>query len=180
MLFDQDIVVPETLMSDALSVRLMDERARYNLRLKSGDLPAFKKATGLALPRKVNASSVDNDTSCFCLGPDEWVVITYIKLKTKLDKSLAKAGKDFVCSVTDISHRNVAFDISGPESVSLINVGCPLDLSLENFPVGKVTRTVFESVSIMLLRTGEESFHVECWRSFAPYLRDYFKRVVTS
>ena len=180
MLFDQDIIIPETLMIDGLSVKLMNERARYNLRLKSGDVTAFKKATGLALPRKVNTSSTKMDTTCLCLGPDEWVVIADKKLKPKLDKLLAKASKDFVCSVTDISHRNVGFEISGPESARLINVGCPLDFSLEKFPVGKATRTVFESVSIMLLRTGEDSFHVECWRSFGPYLRDYFKRVVTS
>ena len=180
MLFDQDIVIPKTLMIDGLSVELMDERARYNLRLKSGDVTAFKKETGLALPRKVNTSSIKKGRICLCLGPDEWVVIADKKLKPKLDKSLTKANKDFVCSVTDISHRNVGFEISGPESARLINVGCPLDFSLQTFPIGKVTRTVFENVSIMLLRTGEDSFHLECWRSFGPYLRDYFKRVVTS
>jgi len=59
-------------------------------------------------------------------------------------------------------------------------VGCPLDLSLAAFPIGKVTRTVFESAQIMIARVDEQSFYVETWRSFGPYLRDFFERVVTT
>ncbi len=176
MLFDQAIDIPETLKGDAVSVTLMEERARYNLRIKSTDLTEFKKLTGLKLPRKINTSSAAKDVTCLCVGPDEWFVIAEAKSKAKLDKLLAKASNKFVCSVTDISHRNVGFEITGAKASRLINVGCPLDMAIEAFPVGKVTRTIFESAAILLRRTGEESFQIECWRSFGPYLRDFFVR----
>lgn len=180
MLFNQAIDIPEALTSNSVSVTLKGEQARYNLRFKESDVAAIKKANGLKLPSRIGASSVNKDIRCVKLGPDEWIVFADAGLKSHLDKTLAKISKDYVCSVTDISHRNVAFDITGAGAAKLVNVGCPLDLSLEAFPVGKVTRTIFESSQIMLLRTGEESFHVETWRSFGPYLRDYFLRVLTT
>ena len=180
MLFDQALDIPEILNSDDVTISLMEEKARYNLRLKDKDVAAIKKVTGLKLPTKIGGSTRGKGIICVKLGPDEWNIISSIKEKPKLDKSLTKTSKSYICSVTDISHRNVGFEIEGEEAVNLINVGCPLDLSLEEFPVGKVTRTVFESASIMLLRTGERSFHLECWRSFSPYLRDYFTRVISS
>lgn len=72
-------------------------------------------------------------------------------------------------SLVDISHRNVAFHISGDGAAHLINVGCPLDLDLAAFPVGKCTRTIFERAEIVLMREADTAFHVEIWRSFAPY-----------
>ena len=180
MLFDQALDFPEILSSGDVAVSLMEEKSRYNLRLKAKDVAAIKKAAGLKLPAKIGRSTQDKNTLCVKLGPDEWIVIASLKETSKLDKRFAEISKNYICSITDISHRNIGFQISGAEAVNLINVGCPLDLSLETFPVGKVTRTVFESVSIMLLRTGEQSFHLECWRSFGPYLRDYFTRVISS
>lgn len=180
MLFDQAVDIPETLNSERVNVALMGEKARYNLRVKTADIAAFKKASELRLPSKMGGSSLTKDVSCLKLGPDEWLVIADTTQKKKLDKAFTKASKDFICSVTDVSHRNIGFEVSGELAAKLINVGCPLDLSLTAFPVGKVTRTIFESAQIMLLRTGEGSFHVECWRSFGPYLRDYFNRVMTT
>lgn len=180
MLFDQAIDISDTLKSDDVSVALMGEKTRYNLRVKSTDVTAFKKASGLKLPSKMGGSTLSKDVKCLKLGPDEWLVIADTSQNQKLDKAFAKASKDFICSVTDVSHRNIGFEVSGELAAKLINVGCPLDLSLTAFPVGKVTRTIFESAQIMLLRTGEGSFHVECWRSFGPYLRDYFNRVMTT
>lgn len=180
MLFDQAIDIPEALSSGDVTIALIEERARYSLRLKSSDVTAVKKASGLKLPTKIGGSSTTKDVTCLKLGPDEWLVIADMKQKLELNKQFAKISNDYVCSVTEVSHRNVAFDIKGEGAVKMVNVGCSLDLSIEKFPIGKVTRTIFESASIILLRTGEQSFHIECWRSFGPYLRDYFARVVSS
>ena len=46
----------------------------------------------------------------------------------------------------------------------------PLDLRLEKFPIGKVVRTVLGKAEIILHRKDEQTFRVECWRSFAPYV----------
>lgn len=178
MLFDQAIEIPEILQSEDITVALLEERVRYSLRIKSADVAAFKKATGLKLPVKMHASSEGKDVICMKLGPDEWFVIAAPQKRQSLDAALAKASKSFTCSVTEVSHRNVGFIVSGPRAQALINVGCPLDLSSSAFPIGKATRSVFESSQIAIMRTGEDNFHIECWRSFGPYLRDFFERVV--
>lgn len=180
MLFDQAIDIPNILEVGEVTVSLMEEKARYNLRLKSKDIAAIKKDSGLKLPAKIGGSSRDKKTTIIKLGPDEWLVIAELQEAKKLSKSLAKIAEKFICSITEISHRNVAFEIKGEEASRLVNVGCPLDLSLEKFPVGKGVRTIFESTPIILLRTGAHHFHMESWRSFGPYLRDYFLRVVST
>ena len=51
-----------------------------------------------------------------------------------------------------------------------VNAGCPQDLSLDAFPVGACSRTILGKVEIVLLRTAEDAFRVECWRSFSDYV----------
>jgi sarcosine oxidase, subunit gamma len=58
--------------------------------------------------------------------------------------------------------------VEGPRSAEILNAGCPLDL--DRFAVGRATRTIFETVEIVLLRLSEDRFHVEVWRSFAPWM----------
>ena len=174
MLFDQGIDIPDALRREVLTVELMPERTRYNLRVKPSDVASVKKASGLKLPAKMGAFSKTGEQLIFKLGPDEWFISDVPASARKLEKIMTKLSQDFVLSVTDVSHRNIGFTLSGEMARRCVNAGCPLDMSLEAFPVGKVSRTVYESAPIQLYRAGEQEFHIECWRSFAPYLRDFF------
>jgi len=180
MLFDQAIDIPSELSSEDVTVLLLDECVRFSLRVKRKDLTAFKKLSGLKLPLNIGQSTSVKNKLGFCLGPDEWLVVASVSERDELTDKLKAVSSELTCSITNISHRNVGFDISGKKAAALVNVGCPQDLSLETFPVGKVTRTVFESASIIVYRKSETSFQIECWRSFGPYMRDFFKRVVTT
>jgi sarcosine oxidase, subunit gamma len=73
-------------------------------------------------------------------------------------------------SLVDVSHRQIGLIASGPAAARVLNAGCPLDLGLKAFPVGFATRTVFDKGEIVLWRRAETNFHIEIWRSFAPYL----------
>jgi sarcosine oxidase subunit gamma len=53
--------------------------------------------------------------------------------------------------------------------------GCPLDL--ERFAVGRATRTVFETVEVIVWREAADRFRVFVWRSFAPWLWHALKAV---
>jgi sarcosine oxidase subunit gamma len=68
-----------------------------------------------------------------------------------------------------VSERSVCLIVEGARAAEVIAAGCPLDL--DRFALGRATRTVFETAEIILLRTGEDRFEVEVWRSFAPWLR---------
>ncbi len=164
------IEIPDVLQSGAVIAVVAEEKLRLSLRVKSSDRAAIGKELGLTLPVKIGATSNKAEAMVACLGPDEWIVIADKDKHSKLyGKALKLSGK-YIMSVTDISHRNVALILSGPAAAETVNVGCPLDLSLMAFPIGKCTRTVFESAPIMLYRTSENTFVMECWRSFAPYM----------
>ncbi|KAB2853885.1 MAG: sarcosine oxidase subunit gamma, partial [Bauldia sp.] len=47
--------------------------------------------------------------------------------------------------------------------------GCPQDLSPAAFPVGACSRTVLAKIEVVIWRTGDDAFRVECWRSFSDY-----------
>ncbi len=173
MLFDEGIDTPEDLVRDALTVELMPERVRYNLRIKASDLAMVKKTSGWKLPSKIGQTSKTGERVIFKLGPDEWILSDVPSTAGKHARIVAKLSKDFVMSAVDISHRSVGFVINGPMAKQAVNIGCPLDLSLETFPIGNVTRTIFENAPIQLYRSSEAEFHIECWRSFAPYLQDF-------
>ncbi len=178
MSFDQAINIPEGLISTDVAIALLGEKLRYNIRIKQKDIALAKTVSGLKLPSKINKITFGKNTICMKLGPDEWIVRANATQKKTLESSFTKLSKIVMCSITDISHRNVGFEITGKEAAHLINVGCPLNLSLDSFPIGKASRTVFESVPIVVLRLDNQMFQIECWRSFGPYLRDYFMRVL--
>jgi sarcosine oxidase, subunit gamma len=51
----------------------------------------------------------------------------------------------------------------------VLQSGCPLDLHITKFPLGKVVRTLYNSVEIILWRNADDQFYVEVWRSFSEY-----------
>lgn len=139
--------------------------SRISLRAASESVAALSTALGLALPTRPKGSAAANGRLAFWLGPDEWLVID----ETGSDLMAACAGAGAVHSAADVSHRNVGIIVSGPGAADALNGGCSLDLSLSAFPVGSAARTLFGKVEIVLYRMAEDTFRVECWRSFAEY-----------
>ena len=45
--------------------------------------------------------------------------------------------------------------------------------SIAAFPIGTCSRTLLGKVEIVLWRSAENEFHVECWRSFSDYAFAY-------
>ena len=183
MLFDMptadlsDILIEPLRSADqGTSIHLAEVGVSFSLRVKRADLTAFKKASGWNLPSKIGGSLVTNNYSVFCLGPDEWQLRTNIGKHEGTRKKLKKLAKKFTFSFADISQRNVTFNLTGPLAASMINIGCPLDLSLAAFPVNRCTRTVFEDAETMIYRTEEDAFAVQTWRSFGPYLVSFFAK----
>jgi sarcosine oxidase subunit gamma len=106
------------------------------------------------------------------MGPDEYLLLDLSPAEPSAAtaEGLERALGDIPHALVDISQRQLAWEISGPNATLLLNGGCPLDLDMQEFPSGMCTRTVFAKADILLWRTGEQAFHVEVWRSFADYL----------
>ncbi len=149
-----------------IEVKVLPPAERMSLRAPEASVAALSKALGLTLPKKPKTSASKAGRTALWLGPDEWFVVD-------------EAGKDLLAdcakvtalhSAVGISHRNVAFAVTGPAASAAINAGCPQDLSLEAFPVGAASRTILGKCEIVLLRKADDAFRVECWRSFSDYV----------
>ncbi len=96
------------------------------------------------------------------LGPDEY----YARLHHDAD---LPRGEGQPVSIVEVSDRAVGIIIEGEGALAVLSAGCPLDLA--GFDVGRTTRTIFETVEIIVTREGKWRWHVDVWRSFAPWLR---------
>ena len=150
---------------------------RISLRADDKAVAGLGRAIGLSLPRKAGKSVTKGEVSALWIGPDEWLIIGAkgSDLEAKLNR--VKTG---LYSVVAVDHRNTAIQISGANAVNALNAGCPRDLSLEAFPVGDCGRTIIGKAEVVLWRLGEDSFHVECWRSFSDYVWKYLADSVKS
>lgn len=138
---------------------------RIALRVAMEDVGTLSGALGVDLPVRPKTSAFANGRTALWLGPDEWLVID--EGESGLMTAAANSGATH--SAADVSHRNTAILVSGPGAADAINAGCSQDLSLEAFPVGACSRTLFGKAEIVLLRTAEDAFRVEVWRSFSGY-----------
>ncbi len=126
---------------------------------------AVGAALGVELPSRINSAMVGSGCAALKLGPDEWLLLAAADRPT-----LAMASSAHPHSLVAVSDRQVALALEGPGAALILNAVMPLDLHLDAFPVGMATRTVFERADITLWRVAEQSFHIEVWRSFAPYV----------
>ncbi len=151
------------------TVAVAPPASRLSLRVPGKSVAAVSKALGVDLPSKPKSSRSSNGRHALWLGPDEWLVVD----ETGADLFAQLGSVSDFHSAVDVSHRNVGFVVSGAGAAMTINAGCPQNLSLAAFPVGAVSRTILHKIEIVLYRTGEAEFRVECWRSFADYAFNY-------
>lgn len=156
------------LLAGSATVRLTvaPVATRLALRAPAESVSVLSSALGVTLPTAPKTSGSAGGRSALWLGPDEWLVID----EAGSDLLSLLSGADALHSAVDVSHRNVGIIVSGPGAEVTLSAGCPQDLSLEIFPVGACSRTIFGKAEIVLFRTEDDTFRVECWRSFSEYV----------
>jgi sarcosine oxidase, subunit gamma len=148
--------VPTTpFVADGVTISLAPPMARFSLRARQAQ--ALETVLKVKLPKKIGAT----EGGIACLGPDEWLLRAAVGTKIPMGKALPVA-------ITDVSDRAICMIVDGTRAVKILMAGCPLDL--ETFAVGNATRTIYETVEIILIREAEDRFHIEVWRSFASWL----------
>jgi len=145
----------EPLSGRDVRLSLAAAATRYSLRAR--DPAVLVRVIGRALPERIG----EMRGGIACLGPDEYYAL--LPAGDVLPEGVGQA-----VSVVEVSGRALGFVIEGEGAAALIATGCSLDL--DRFAVGRATRTLFETVEIVLFREDETRFHIEVWRSFAPWL----------
>lgn len=154
----------------AVTIAALPPAARFIVRGRAPVVAASKSALGFELPTKACRAATSGIVAALWLGPDEWLVIGAEGDRDRLAAALEDALADVPHAVVDVSHRQSGVVLSGQGTAFVIAHGCPLDLSLEAFPVGMCTRTLVGRTEAVLWRTGDETFRIEVWRSFVSYL----------
>jgi sarcosine oxidase subunit gamma len=144
--------------------------ARFILRGGEAVRLACGMVFGADLPSQLGAAGEGDKRAALWLGPDEWLLIAHGGDLAAIGDMLESVLEGTAHSLVDVSHRQVGLIASGPAAARVLNGGCPLDLDPRAFPVGFATRTVFDKAEIVLWRRAGAAFHIEIWRSFAPYL----------
>lgn len=143
--------------------------ARFSLRVGAADRAAAGEAIGLALPERIGARATAGARSALCLGPDEWTVVADAADGAAVTAAFADLAGRMALSAVDVSDREITFRIAGPGTLDLLATGCPRDLA--KMPVGAGTRTLFDTVQVVIVREAEDACLVTAWRSFVPHLR---------
>ncbi|SOC28553.1 sarcosine oxidase subunit gamma [Thalassospira xiamenensis] len=154
--------------SSAVRVALLPPVARFSLRAATPEQKALSKALGAPLPAKIGQCGRKGDIEIICLGPDEWTIIAPEDQAGTINDACAAIYAKTPHSLTEISDREVTVRITGPKASDLITIGCPRDL--DQLPTGEARRTVFDGVTTVLWRDGEQNYRLDLWRSFAPHV----------
>ena len=148
-------VTATPFVAAGIEINLAPPMKRYSLRARSSQ--ALETVLNMKVPKKIGAT----ERGIACLGPDEWL------LRAEADIAMP-TGTGLPIAITDVSERSICLVIEGPRAAELLMSGCPLDL--DRFAVGRATRTIYETVEIILIRESKDRFHIEVWRSFAAWL----------
>ena len=128
------------------------------------------EAFGVALPLQPCRAARSGERAALWLGPDEWLLIATDNLSTATRRVLASTLNRKSATLVDVSHRSAGLIVDGSRAADLLNAGCPLDLDQAAFPVGMCARTLLAKAEIVLWRTAPETFRLEVWRSYLPYI----------
>jgi sarcosine oxidase subunit gamma len=174
-LLASDLITPDAgetpLLSQAsVSIRKAAPLTRLSYRGREASLADAGAAFGAKLPEAPLTCTTAARRAALWMGPDEWTLLAPDDdLKALCDAIDSKLGAT-PHALVDISDRSQAIIVSGDKAAWLLNTGIFIDFSVEAFPVGTVTRTVFHKAPVMVWRTGADTFVVEAWVSLMDYV----------
>ncbi len=142
---------------------------------------------GAAFAEQACRAVIEQSRATLWLGPDEYLLLGNplgnalgdpspgssggdAELEYRIADSLERALAPLPHSLVNISHRQFAFEVSGPHAATILSGACPLDLDSGEFPVGMCTRTALAKADIVLWHKRDGVFHLEVWRSFSGYV----------
>jgi sarcosine oxidase, subunit gamma len=174
-LLANDLITPDAGESPLLnlsevSILKAAPLTRLSLRAREASLKIAGKVFGAALPVNPLVAETSKKRAALWMGPDEWTLLAPEEDCQALFAAIEEKLGDQPHSLVDISDRSEAIIVSGEKASWLLNTGIFIDLSIETFPVGTVTRTVFHKSPVMVWRTGTDTFVVEAWVSFMEYV----------
>ena len=174
----QPSAVAPTSAGAAQWLGMLPPAARFVLHGDSRVRAAAALVWGTAFAQDACRAVVNGERATLWLGPDEYMLLGPVGDSTgTVLTALAESLGEMPHALVDVSHRQIALRVSGAHAATILNGACPLDLAIEEFPIGMCTRTVFSKADIVLWRVAQQVFHVEVWRSFTGYVTGLLREI---
>ena len=157
------------------AIRTGSPAARFIFQGGPAAREAASRGFGVALPTVACRAGMAGERAALWLGPDEWLLLALPGEGDAVSAALEDALAGQAHSLVDVTHRQVALSVTGPEARDLLASGCPLDLAHESYPVGMCTRTLFAKAEVVLWRRSAEEYHLETGRSFSGYVLGWLR-----
>lgn len=170
----------EALCSDAaagsaagIEIRVLADSGFINLRLdpqRQHLMSAVADVLGHALPTEPNTVSGD-DSRCYSLGPDEWLIVADASRAQALSASLNGALENEHVAINDLSGGYVRFRLAGERVRDVLAKGTTIDLHPLEFRPGQCAQTGLARASVLIGPVGEAGImELIVRRSFSDYL----------
>jgi sarcosine oxidase subunit gamma len=159
-------------------LRALPPASRFVLHGDARVRAAAAAVWGVGFAEDACRAIVQGERATLWLGPDEYLLWgpaadAEILAAAAIERALGTIAHALV----DISHRQIALEVSGPHAELILAGACPLDLDRAEFPVGMCTRTALAKADILLWRTRSDAFHLEVWRSFCGYATGLLREI---
>jgi len=154
-------------------VRTIPDPCRI-LRVQSWDLkavlpPGIEPLLGVTWPRVTGVVETGR-ADVLCVGPTDWLTITSGTMDSQLLLNVDGALQGSTFRATDVSCALARIEIQGPHSRRLLSKACALDVHSSKFPPGRVARTRFAGVPVVVRCKHDTEFECIVARSHHDYL----------
>lgn len=155
-------------------LKVLPPATRFSFNGDAAARAAVAPIWGAEFSEEACRANVDSTRATLWLGPDEYLLLDTTANSPEAPAALFDYLENALSSIphalVDISHRQFALEVTGPQAATILSGACPLDLDLSEFPIGMCTRTILAKADIVLWRKSDDVFHLEVWRSFAGYV----------
>ncbi|MEM8497052.1 MAG: sarcosine oxidase subunit gamma family protein [Pseudomonadota bacterium] len=157
-----------------IGVSLLEQARKGHLVLRGKPSnPDFSSACeavlGLSLPTKVRDTARSDIAQCYCLGPEEWLLLLDAGEEWGIELRLRDAFSGHF-SIVDVSGGQTVLSLSGSDVGCVLKKSCSYDLSPQNFAVGNCVQTTFAKATALVIKRSETHFDLVIRRSFSDYI----------
>ena len=129
---------------------------------------AMREQIGVVVPGP-RCASIGGEYALLWMAPGQWLLeAPAARAATAQAALVARLGSAF--AVSDISDAFACFDVSGDVAADVLMTGCSLDLRPDAFFDGRVARSVFAGVPVIIWKTdNSRRFRCLVDRGFAEH-----------
>lgn len=130
---------------------------------------ACESVLGLGLPARVKDTASSDIAQCYCLGPEEWLLLVEAGEEWGIELRLRDAFSGHF-SIVDVSGGQTVLSLSGSDVSAVLKKSCSYDFSPQNVAVGSCVQTTFAKATALVIKRSESHYDLVVRRSFSDYI----------